>query len=113
MLRLLHQRVKAGVDIRIIGKVAKRGSDLRVQKMPGGRLHVRAIVRDGDEAFVGSQSLRALELDGRREVGLLSKDAKVVKAILEIFESDWAKTDLGQKEIKAVEKEIALAEAAG
>ena len=113
MLRLLHQRVKAGVDIRIIGKVAKRGSDLRVQKMPGGRLHVRAIVRDGDEAFVGSQSLRALELDGRREVGLLSKDAKVVKAILEVFESDWAKTELGQKELKAVEKEIALAEAAG
>ena len=113
MLRLLHQRVKAGVDIRIIGKVAKRGSDLRVQKMPGGRLHVRAIVRDGEEAFVGSQSLRALELDGRREVGLLSKDAKVVKAILEVFESDWAKTELGQKELKAVEKEIALAEAAG
>ena len=111
MIRLLHQRAKAGVDIRIIGKVAKRGSDLRVQKMPGGRLHVRAIVRDGEEAFVGSQSLRALELDGRREVGLLSKDAKVVKAILEVFESDWAKTDLGQKEIKAVEKEIALAEA--
>jgi phosphatidylserine/phosphatidylglycerophosphate/cardiolipin synthase-like enzyme len=113
MLRLLHQRVKAGVDIRIIGKIAKRGLDLRVQKMPGGRLHVRAIVRDGEEVFVGSQSLRALELDGRREVGLLSKDTKVVKAILEIFESDWAKTELGQKELKAVEKEIALAEAAG
>jgi cardiolipin synthase A/B len=112
MLRLLHQRGKAGVDIRIIGKVAKRGSDLRVQKMPGGRLHVRAMVRDGEEAFVGSQSLRALELDGRREVGLMTKDAKVVKGILEVFESDWAKTDLGQKEIKAVEKDLAL-EAAG
>ena len=110
MLRLLCQRSKAGVDIRIIGKVAKRGADLRVQKMPG-RMHVRAMVRDGEEAFVGSQSLRALELDGRREVGLLSKDAKVVKAILEVFEADWAKTELGQKEIKAVEKEIALAEA--
>jgi len=113
MLRLLHQRAKAGVDIRIIGKVAKRGSDLRVQKMPGGRLHVRAIVRDGDEAFVGSQSLRALELDGRREVGLLTKETKVVKAIAEVFESDWAKTDLGQKEIRAVEKDLALTEAAG
>jgi phosphatidylserine/phosphatidylglycerophosphate/cardiolipin synthase-like enzyme len=113
MLRLLHQRAKADVDIRIIGKVAKRGSDLRVQKMPGGRLHVRAIVRDGEEAFVGSQSLRALELDGRREVGLLTKDAKVVKSILEVFESDWAKTDLGQKEIRAVEKELALTEVAG
>jgi hypothetical protein len=71
------------------------------------------MVRDNDEAFVGSQSLRALELDGRREVGLLCKEPKVVKAILEVFESDWAKTDLGQKEIRAVEKELALTEAAG
>jgi cardiolipin synthase A/B len=113
MLRLLHQRAKAGVDVRIIGKVAKRGSDLRVQKMPGGRLHVRAMVRDAEEVFVGSQSLRALELDGRREVGLLCKEPKVIKAVLEVFESDWAKTELGQKEIKVAEKELALAEAAG
>lgn len=114
MIRVLQQRAKAGVDVRILGKLAKRGSGLRTQKMPGGlRLHVRAIIRDGEEAFVGSQSLRALELDGRREVGVLSKDPKVVKGLLEVFESDWAKTDLGQKEIKVVEKEIALAEAAG
>jgi cardiolipin synthase len=113
MVRLLSQKAKDDVDIRIIGKIAKRGSDMRVQKLPGGRLHVRAMVRDGDEAFVGSQSLRALELDGRREVGLLTKDAKVVKGILDVFEEDWAKTELGQKELRVVEKELALTEAAG
>jgi phosphatidylserine/phosphatidylglycerophosphate/cardiolipin synthase-like enzyme len=110
MIRLLNQRAKAGVDIRVIGKVAKRGGDLRVQKMPGLRLHVRAIVRDGETAFVGSQSLRALELDARREIGLIVKDPKVVKGILEVFEADWVKTDLGQKELKIHEKELALAE---
>jgi phosphatidylserine/phosphatidylglycerophosphate/cardiolipin synthase-like enzyme len=83
-----------------------------VQKSPI-RLHVRAAVRDGAEAFVGSQSLRALELDGRREVGVLIKDAKVVKAIADVFEADWAKTEMGQKEIKIVEKELSLAEVAG
>ena len=113
MIRLLNQRAKAGVDIRIIGKVAKRAMNVRAQKMPGGRLHVRAAVRDGAEAFVGSQSLRALELDGRREVGILTKDPKVVKAMADLFETDWAKTELGQKELKVAEKEIALAEAAG
>lgn len=110
MLRLLAQRAKMGVDIRVIGKVAKRGGGLRVQKPPT-RLHVRAAVRDGSEAYVGSQSLRALELDGRREVGLLSKEPKVVKAIAELFETDWAKTELGQKEHKVGEKVLALAEA--
>ena len=112
MLRLLGQRAKAGVDIRVIGKVAKRGATIRAQKSPM-RLHVRAAVRDGSEAFVGSQSLRALELDGRREVGILSRDPKVVKAMADLFETDWAKTEMGQKEIKIVEKELALTEAAG
>jgi cardiolipin synthase len=112
-VRLLQQHAKSGIDIRVLGKVAKRGGALRAQKMPGGRLHVRAIVRDGEEAFVGSQSLRALELDGRREVGLFCKEAKVVKTLLELFEADWAKTELGQKELKALEKEIVLTEVAG
>ena len=112
MVRILAQRAKAGVDVRLLGKLAKKAADIRCQKMPGTRLHVRAIVRDGEEVFVGSMSLRPLELDGRREVGLFCREAKVVKAILEIFEADWAKTELGQKELKAVEKELALAEAA-
>ena len=112
MLRLLTQQQKAGVDIRIIGKVGKRGGDLRVQKMPGLRLHVRAMVRDADTAFVGSQSLRNLELDARREVGLITSDPKVVKGLLEVFEADWVKTDVGKKELKVHEKELDLAEVA-
>jgi len=112
MIKLLHLRVKQGVDVRIIGKVGKfGGSSLRVQKMPGMRLHVRAMIRDGDTAFVGSQSLRALELDGRREVGLIFKDPKVVKRLQEIFEEDWAKTDLGRKEHKEFAKDQKLATA--
>ena len=108
MLRLINQRIKAGVDVRILGKVGKRGNGnaMRVQKMPGLRMHVRAMVRDGDTAFVGSQSLRALELDGRREVGLIVKEPKTVKRILEVFELDWARTDLAAKEAKEAKREI-------
>jgi len=104
MIRLLQQRGKHGVDIRIIGKMGKRGGDLRVQKMSGERLHVRAMIRDGETAFVGSQSLRSLELDLRREVGIIVRDAKVVKGMCEVFEQDWVRTDLGQKEIKEHDK---------
>jgi len=111
MLRLINQRVKAGVDVRIIGRVGKRGgAALRVQKMPTHRLHVRAMARDGDAAFVGSQSLRALELDGRREVGLIVKEPKTVKLLAEVFETDWAKTDLAAKEAKEAKKELKKAE---
>jgi len=106
MLRLINQRIKAGVDVRIFGKVGKRGNAMRVQKLPGLRLHVRAMVRDGDTAFVGSQSLRALELDGRREVGLIVKEPKTVKRMLDVFEGDWARTDLAAKEAKEAKREI-------
>jgi hypothetical protein len=34
----------------------------------------------------------------------------VVKGLLDIFEQDWARTDLGQKEIKQLEKAVAEAE---
>ncbi len=112
MIRLLHQRAKAGVDVRVLGKVGKRGGDMRVQKLPGDRLHVRAMIRDGDTAFVGSQSLRALELDMRREVGLIVRDPKVIKGMVDVFEQDWAKTDLGQKEFKQLDKAEAQAELA-
>jgi phosphatidylserine/phosphatidylglycerophosphate/cardiolipin synthase-like enzyme len=111
MIRLINQRVKAGVDVRIIGKVGKRGGvSLRVQKMPTHRLHVRAMARDGDTVFVGSQSLRALELDARREIGVIVKEPKTVKQFVEVFESDWSKTDLAGKEAKEAKKELKKAE---
>ena len=96
ILRALADRVKAGVDVRIIGKVAGKAA-LTSEKYPGKRLHVRAMVRDGNRAFVGSQSLRRLELDKRREVGLIIDDASVVHAIQQTFEQDWALTPSGRK----------------
>ena len=109
MLRLLNLRARAGVDIRLIGKVGRRAGAIKAQKLPGLRLHVRAIIRDGDTVFVGSQSLRALELDARREVGLIIKDAAVVKRLQDIFDGDWAKTDIGKKEQKEFVKDEKLA----
>src|SRR5262249_29969304 len=41
MLKLLIERAHAGVDVRIIGKVGKKGVGLRAAKFPGKRLHVR------------------------------------------------------------------------
>ena len=56
------------------------------------RLHVRAMVRDGRRAFVGSQSLRRLELDERREVGILIREKRIFRQIERVFESDWRRS---------------------
>ena len=46
-------------------------------------------MRDRKAAFVGSQSLRKLELDKRREVGMITKDRRTVAQIAKVFEGDW------------------------
>ena len=90
--RLLAGRRKAGVEIRVIGKLEKAIDGVESRKLTGLRLHVRAMIRDGKTAFVGSQSLRRLELDGRREVGLIVNDTRIAKKMLAVFEADWAKS---------------------
>jgi hypothetical protein len=47
------------------------------------------MIRDGKQAFVGSQSLRALELDARREVGIVFQEPEVVARLAAVFRSDW------------------------
>jgi cardiolipin synthase A/B len=89
MVRLLEARARAGVDVRLIGKLAGKPSALPPARTLQIRLHTRTIVRDGTWAFVGSQSLRALELDARREVGIIFRDPKSVSRILKTFQSDW------------------------
>ena len=96
MIGILRARAKAGIEIRVIGKISDR-ANLAVRKMTRMRLHTRTIIRDGHQAFVGSQSLRGAELDSRREVGLIIRESKVVKKLLGTFESDWSGTDPGDE----------------
>src|SRR5712671_1102865 len=103
MLRLITERIKAGVDVRILGNVEAKWN-VKSERYPGRRLHIRAIIRDGKRAFLGSQSLRRLELEKRREVGVIITDQSVVKKMLEIFEKDWALTPSGRKKRKKEEK---------
>jgi phosphatidylserine/phosphatidylglycerophosphate/cardiolipin synthase-like enzyme len=87
--RVLQERVRAGVRVRIIGHLEKDLPRIKTRKMAGLRLHVRAIVRDGTSLFIGSQSLRRLEMDGRREVGVIVTNSGIAKKVRDVFESDW------------------------
>ena len=87
--RVLVERAKAGVEIRVIGSVEKPIDGIKVRELTDLRLHVRALVRDGEAAFIGSQSLRKLELDGRREVGVVADDNRIARQVASVFEADW------------------------
>ena len=88
MIRLLKQQSAKGVKLRVIGRMGKAGSGLDVRKLPM-RLHCRAMVRDGLDVFIGSQSLREEELDKRREVGIIVSDSGIADALRATFNSDW------------------------
>lgn len=90
--KVLADRADDGVNIRILGRLEKANRHIKVRKLGTLRLHVRAIVRDGNTAFIGSQSLRKLELEGRREVGIIIRNSGVVRKIQAVFESDWEKS---------------------
>lgn len=92
MIALLLDRVRAGVDVRVLGHVAKAGVKIVSAPLAGRRLHVRAMIADGRRAFVGSQSLKRLELDKRRELGLIIRESKVVRQLEAVFAEDWARS---------------------
>ena len=93
MIRILEERAEAGVDVKIIGKLTRRSALLHARKLAHMRLHTRTIIRDGDHAFIGSQSLREFELEKRRELGLIFRDRKVVKRMVKTFTEDWSVTE--------------------
>lgn len=95
MLKVLQERSKAGVEVKVIGAVTGK-VPFAVQKLKVNRLHTRTIIRDRSQAFIGSQSLRSQELDERRELGLIIKDVKGVRRVIEAFESDWAAKTRGE-----------------
>ncbi len=90
-MRLLANQARAGLDVRVIGIAGKRASGVNTGRL-SIRLHAQAIVRDGEQLFLGSQSLRTLELDARREVGVITEESDVIRSVIETFESDWRKT---------------------
>lgn len=104
IVRTLETRARAGVSIRVIGKLKTRSRVLPEAKTLPIRLHTRCIIRDGSWAFVGSQSLRALELDARREVGIIFRDPKVIARMTKTFEEDWEeKGETTAKQMSAAE----------
>jgi cardiolipin synthase len=93
MIHLLDERARAGVKIRILGRLTRRIAGVEVNKLAQTRLHTRTMVRDGNLAFVGSQSLRALELDARREIGVIFREPKAVARLIETFTHDWTEAE--------------------
>ncbi len=87
MIRLLRSRIDDGVKVRVIGHSV---GNLPTRALGRMRLHTRTIIRDRRQAFLGSQSLRQVELDARREIGVIFRDTAIIAELRRTFEEDWA-----------------------
>ncbi|HEX5285138.1 MAG TPA: phospholipase D-like domain-containing protein [Bryocella sp.] len=88
-VKLLNEKISQGVDVRVVGSTSNKGSTIPGRKLTM-RLHARAIMRDGKAVFLGSQSLRKLEMEARREIGIIVHDPKIAKQMISTFDSDWS-----------------------
>src|SRR5207249_3264349 len=95
MIRLLEARAAKGLSVRMIGSLKRKSSRIVVRRSPI-RLHARTIVRDGHSVFIGSQGLREVELDARREVGIIFKDRAIARKIAKTFHADWKAMENGR-----------------
>lgn len=98
-VKLLNEKISQGVDVRVIGSTSNKGRTLPTRKLPT-RLHARAIIRDGRSVFLGSQSLRKLELEARREIGIIVHDAKIAKQVITVFDKDWKRAVAEQQPVE-------------
>ena len=114
MITLLNHQLKSGVEIKIIGKMASNPHGLEVRKLTHLRLHTRTMIRDGQSAFIGSQSLRKAELETRREVGIIFRDRRAISRLMRIFQEDWSHaTPVRREEKDSSERVHSAAKAVG
>jgi cardiolipin synthase len=98
MIRALEERKNNGVEVKVLGHVTRASAMLDAAKLRDLRLHTRMILRDRTHVFLGSQSLRTVELDRRREVGIIFEDAPIARNLRETFLEDWNNAELARLE---------------
>ncbi|HWP44811.1 MAG TPA: phospholipase D-like domain-containing protein [Blastocatellia bacterium] len=96
-LSLLLRKASAGCDVRIITRDTYYDEvvpNFHVRALARYKLHAKCIVVDSNTFFVGSQNLRPVSLDQRREVGIIIQDSAMARRIERVFDEDWANASM-------------------
>ncbi|HKS39717.1 MAG TPA: phospholipase D-like domain-containing protein [Blastocatellia bacterium] len=92
VMGLLLRKAANGCDVRLISRDTFYDQvvpNFSVKKLARYKLHAKCIIVDGARFFVGSQNLRAVSLDRRREVGIIVEDDATARRIERVFDEDW------------------------
>lgn len=89
---LLLRKASAGCSIKIISNDVSYDEvvpNYHVRKLARYKLHAKCIVVDGIRFFIGSQNIRPVSMDRRREVGIIVEDDAMARKIERVFDEDW------------------------
>ena len=92
VMGLLMRKAAGGCDVKIISRKTafdRVVSNFNVRALVRYKLHAKCIVIDSSTFFVGSQNLREVSFDARREVGIIIEDEAMARKIERIFDDDW------------------------
>jgi len=92
VMGLLLRKASTGCDVRLISRDTFYDQvvpNFSVKKLARYKLHAKCVIVDGRRFFVGSQNLRAVSLDRRREVGIIVEDDATSRRIERVFDEDW------------------------
>jgi cardiolipin synthase A/B len=92
VLSLLLRKAASGCSVKIISRDTfydEVVTNFHVKKLARYKLHAKCIVVDSSLFFVGSQNLRPVSLDRRRELGLIAEDDAMARKIERVFDEDW------------------------
>jgi phosphatidylserine/phosphatidylglycerophosphate/cardiolipin synthase-like enzyme len=77
----------------VLGELGARGIQVRkfdVKASMGGVQHAKYFIVDGREAYLGSQNFDWRSLEHIQELGIRFRQPDAVRALEDIFETDWA-----------------------
>jgi phosphatidylserine/phosphatidylglycerophosphate/cardiolipin synthase-like enzyme len=92
VLSVLLRKAAAGCSVRMISRDTfydEVVANFHVKKLARYKLHAKCAIVDSQRFFVGSQNLREVSLDRRREVGLIVEDDGLARKIERVFDEDW------------------------
>ena len=117
VIRALEDAARRGVRVRVLAdagfhktypetldRLGEHGAQVRlwdVRKLTGGVLHAKYFVVDGREAYLGSQNLDWRSLEHIQELGVRYRLPSCVRALEDIFETDWALAGGGDPQARA------------
>lgn len=61
------------------------------------KMHAKALIADGARCYIGSENFTTNSLNNNRELGLLSRDPKVIATLAATMAKDWAATQGGAR----------------